>query len=67
MENSCKTITISSHSEPIGRTVAARKLSRKSKGRLGLVKKEGRISMEKRVCEMGWFDKSGSVRYRSVD
>jgi hypothetical protein len=59
VEKFCKTITISSHSEPIGRMVAARKLSMKSSGRLGLGKREGRISMGKRVFEKNRSGKSG--------
>lgn len=47
-------MTISSHSEPIGRTVAARKLSKKSRDRLGevhVVKGVESISMARKYSK----------------
>jgi hypothetical protein len=60
-------MTTSSHSEPTGSRVAARKLSRKSCGRPGSMKRVVRVSIGLgRVVEMGLFDKSFKVYQGSV-
>jgi hypothetical protein len=57
MGKSCRIIIISSHSEPIGRIVAARKLRTNKRGRLGAVKREFRMSIRRR-----YFKKNNLTR-----